>query len=154
MVLLPNDTVTLYNVLRTIMVSTVAGNCTGVAAYHISLCLVHRLQFNRIENIWLDCAFQILWQNTNLFAESIILPDSFQLTSFWISGNKANKLSRSFRFRKLNLRLLRCHFTCLFVGNGAIVPRMIAYTYALYGHQGTSVLWAHRPLVAPWQIAL
>ena len=48
--------------------------------YHISLCLVHRLQFNRIENIWLDCAFQVLCQDTNLFAESIILPDSFQLT--------------------------------------------------------------------------
>ena len=42
----------------------------------------HRLQFNRIENIWLDCAFQILCRNTNLFAESIIPPDSFQLTSF------------------------------------------------------------------------
>ena len=68
--------------------------------YHISLCLVHRLQFTRIENIWLDCAFQVLCQDTNLFAESIILPNSFQLTSFLISGNKANKLSRSFRFRK------------------------------------------------------
>ena len=43
--------------------------------YHIPLSLVHRLQFNRIENIWLDCAFQILCQDTNLFAESIILPD-------------------------------------------------------------------------------
>ena len=30
-----------------------------------------------------------------------------------MTGYKANKLSRSFRFRKLNLRLFRCHFTCL-----------------------------------------
>ena len=44
--------------------------------------LVHRLQFNRIENIWLDCAFQALCQDTNLFAESKILPDSFQLTEY------------------------------------------------------------------------
>ena len=32
MVLLPNDTVILYSVLGAIMVFTVAGNCTGVAA--------------------------------------------------------------------------------------------------------------------------
>ena len=43
------------------MVSTVAGNGTGESGnYHISLCLVHRLQFNQIENIWLDCAFRLL----------------------------------------------------------------------------------------------
>lgn len=49
-------------VLGTIMVSTVAGNYTGESGnYHISLCLVHRLQFNQIENIWLDCAFRLLY---------------------------------------------------------------------------------------------
>ena len=41
--------------------------------YHIPLCLVHRLQFNRIENIWLDCAFQVLCQDTNLFTDSATL---------------------------------------------------------------------------------
>ena len=57
-------------VLGTIMASTVAGNYTGESGnYHISLCLVHRLQFNRIENIWLDCALQIFCQDTNMLTD-------------------------------------------------------------------------------------
>ena len=44
--------------------------------YHIPLRLVHRLQFNRIENIWLDSAFQILCQDTNLLDKSTNLTDS------------------------------------------------------------------------------
>ena len=53
-----------------IMVSTVAECCTSESGnYHISLCLVHRLQFNRIENIWLVCAFQILCQDTNMLTD-------------------------------------------------------------------------------------
>lgn len=60
------------------MVSTVAGNYTGESGnYHIFLCLVHRLQFNQIENIWLYYPLQVLCLNTYLFAESIIIPDSF-----------------------------------------------------------------------------
>ena len=49
------------------MVSTVAGNCTDVAAtttYPFALC-----KFTRIEHIWLDCAFQIFCQDTNLFTD-------------------------------------------------------------------------------------
>ena len=53
--------------------------CSG--NYHILLRLVHRLQFNRIENIWLDCAFQILWQDTNLFDKSTNLTDSL---NWWV----------------------------------------------------------------------
>ena len=31
--------------------------------------LVHRLQFNRIENIWLNCALQIFCQDTNMLTD-------------------------------------------------------------------------------------
>ena len=37
--------------------------------YHIPLRFVHRFQFNRIENIWLDCAFQIFCQDTYQFTD-------------------------------------------------------------------------------------
>ena len=43
--------------------------------------LVHRLQFNRIENIWLDCAFQIFCQDTYQFTDVAALwPHKYPLS--------------------------------------------------------------------------